>query len=267
MTFSSDSLSQSPATNFTGQERDRATGLSYHSARYYDPRLGRWPSVDPLFLRNPEKGIESPLEANLYGYAANNPVAFTDPAGLAIYNIAIKGQGVNIFGHNITLHVDDNTKVATFYEVTGPSPSAANVYKRSESDFVEHYREHLPGIDTPDFDPASSVGKDYDVVEVVGVDEEAALSYLNISAELFSPDEGPFFPYRPLHDNCATFSHEAYRTGGREFTPEPGNLGENPTRYPRDLQQAIRHHNQQQAKAEQQNGEQPPPAEQQNDES
>ena len=35
---------------YTGMERDEESGLSYHSARYYLPWLGRWGSVDPVGL-------------------------------------------------------------------------------------------------------------------------------------------------------------------------------------------------------------------------
>ena len=66
---------------FTGQELDKETGLSYHSARYMDPVLGRFISVDPLLVAMPEEcGIQ---ECNMYGYALNNPVAFIDTTGTA----------------------------------------------------------------------------------------------------------------------------------------------------------------------------------------
>lgn len=64
---------------FTGQELDKETGLSYHSARYMDPVLGRFISVDPLLVETPEKcGIQ---ECNLYGYSQSNPVNFIDRNG------------------------------------------------------------------------------------------------------------------------------------------------------------------------------------------
>ncbi|MEJ2765234.1 SpvB/TcaC N-terminal domain-containing protein [Photobacterium sp. MCCC 1A19761] len=57
---------------FTGMERDEESGLSYHSARYYAPWLGRWASADPSEL------IDGP---NLYWYSRNSPVVYTDPTG------------------------------------------------------------------------------------------------------------------------------------------------------------------------------------------
>jgi RHS repeat-associated protein len=53
---------------FTGEPRD-ATGLQYHRARYYDPALGAWASLDQL---------ETP---NRYAYVDGNVVNWTDPSG------------------------------------------------------------------------------------------------------------------------------------------------------------------------------------------
>ena len=58
---------------YTGMERDEESGLSYHSARYYAPWIGRWIKPDPAALRD---GI------NDYQYASGNPVRLTDPTGL-----------------------------------------------------------------------------------------------------------------------------------------------------------------------------------------
>jgi RHS repeat-associated protein len=72
---------------FTSQERDNETGYDYFGARYYDARMGRWGSIDPLAGKYP--GI-SP-----YVYVANNPLIYFDPDGRAIYR---KGEGY-ISGH------------------------------------------------------------------------------------------------------------------------------------------------------------------------
>ncbi len=57
---------------YTGMERDEESGLAYHTARYYIPWLGRWLSPDPAGLADGN---------NLYRYARNNPLKFTDPNG------------------------------------------------------------------------------------------------------------------------------------------------------------------------------------------
>jgi RHS repeat-associated protein len=68
------------ATNgysFTGREWDGETGLYYYRARYYDPKIGRFISEDPLPVTL--RGTE---ELNAYTYAANNPSNRRDPRGL-----------------------------------------------------------------------------------------------------------------------------------------------------------------------------------------
>lgn len=58
---------------YTGMERDEETGLSYHTARYYLPWLGRWGSSDPI-------GVEGGV--CVYVYSENNPILFSDIHGL-----------------------------------------------------------------------------------------------------------------------------------------------------------------------------------------
>jgi len=59
---------------FTGHELDRETGLYYAKARYYDPKMSLFLSVDPLLETQPNK--------TPYHYASNNPVNRVDPDGL-----------------------------------------------------------------------------------------------------------------------------------------------------------------------------------------
>ena len=61
---------------FTGHVVDVATGLTYMQQRYYDPRIGRFWSVDPV------TAFSAPgLNFNRYWYANNNPYKFIDPDG------------------------------------------------------------------------------------------------------------------------------------------------------------------------------------------
>ena len=52
------------------------TGLTHIGARDYDPALGRFESVDPLFT------VEDPQSWHGYAYADNTPVTSSDPTGL-----------------------------------------------------------------------------------------------------------------------------------------------------------------------------------------
>jgi len=56
-----------------GQYLDRETGLYYNLHRYYDPRVGAYINQDPI-------GLDGDM--NLYGYAIQNPLSYSDPHGL-----------------------------------------------------------------------------------------------------------------------------------------------------------------------------------------
>jgi RHS repeat-associated protein len=73
-------ISQTCSSNykFTGYEYDSETGLYYAKARYYNPRLGRFMTPDPLGGQ-----IGDPQSVNRYVYVLNNPLSLIDPLGLA----------------------------------------------------------------------------------------------------------------------------------------------------------------------------------------
>ena len=60
---------------FNGKELDSETGMYYYGARYYDPSLSIWMSVDPL--------AEQFLNFSPYNYTMNNPINMVDPDGRA----------------------------------------------------------------------------------------------------------------------------------------------------------------------------------------
>ena len=74
---SSNSANPNDNYKFTGYERDQEAGLTldYANARTYDPILGRFLQVDPLFDDAMQVGL-SP-----YNYSWNNPTNLTDPNG------------------------------------------------------------------------------------------------------------------------------------------------------------------------------------------
>ena len=76
--FGANSTSGASTANafaFTGRERD-GTGLSFYRARYYDPRVQRFISDDPLRFRGGS--------LNLQAYVANAPIDLADPTGLCL---------------------------------------------------------------------------------------------------------------------------------------------------------------------------------------
>ena len=81
---------------YAGKELDEENGLDwyYFGARYYDPAIARWMSVDPLANKFPSW---SP-----YNYVYNNPLNAVDPngeAGLKInFDVAVSGGIFNATG-------------------------------------------------------------------------------------------------------------------------------------------------------------------------
>lgn len=73
--------SMSPAPSgpgYTGHVNDPDTGLVYMQARYYDPAVGRFLSVDPAGVT-----AGNQFNFNRYDYGNNNPVKNLDPNGKA----------------------------------------------------------------------------------------------------------------------------------------------------------------------------------------
>jgi len=66
---------------YAGEQTDES-GLGYNRARYYNPAMGAFASLDPF------EGIPSvPMSMNGYGYVHGNPVNLTDPDGQFPTNI------------------------------------------------------------------------------------------------------------------------------------------------------------------------------------
>jgi len=68
--------SADPRYKFTGKERDVESQYDYFGARYYDARVGRYLSVDPL---SSSLGLSS---WSPYHYSYSNPLRFIDPSGM-----------------------------------------------------------------------------------------------------------------------------------------------------------------------------------------
>ena len=61
---------------FNGKELDEETGNYYYGARYYNPKVSQWLSVDPL--------AEKYAGFSPYNYTLNNPVMLVDPNGMSV---------------------------------------------------------------------------------------------------------------------------------------------------------------------------------------
>jgi len=139
---------------FTGKEFDPETGLYDHGARYRDPKLGGWLSVDPALARgeyfpsgNRERdsnlpgmgGVFNPVNLNVYCYAGLNPVKFVDPDG----NYSIFVELPDDRNHTGKLHL---------YDDSGKHLSSYNVLGRGSNDALNNYTHNnrlKPHADTP----------------------------------------------------------------------------------------------------------------------
>lgn len=65
--------------HFTGKERDSESGLDDFGDRYYSSPMGRFTSVDPIWVKIDR--LVDPQRLNLYAYGRNNPLLFVDPDG------------------------------------------------------------------------------------------------------------------------------------------------------------------------------------------
>ncbi len=107
--------------SFTGREWDPETGLYYYRARYYDPKIGRFISEDPIQWRGGD--------SNFYAYVRNNPVNYLDPSGLAAWGVG-GGAGWSLPGlvgdGNCMVVVDSNGGVGVLCCAgVGPAASAS----------------------------------------------------------------------------------------------------------------------------------------------
>jgi RHS repeat-associated protein len=114
-------ISSATSTNerrkYIGQFSDDS-GLSYLNARYMDPSRGQFTSEDPTFLQlgvpdrirgftklTQQHFLQNPQAINSYGYANDNPIRNSDPAGLAVWEGSLSG-GWWLGGGTINLDVD-----------------------------------------------------------------------------------------------------------------------------------------------------------------
>ena len=70
---------------FLGAVSDGGSGLTLLGARYYDPVVGTFISVDPLL----DTGLTA--QFNAYVYSGNNPMTWSDPSGMSWWDDMING--------------------------------------------------------------------------------------------------------------------------------------------------------------------------------
>jgi RHS repeat-associated protein len=112
---------------YTNQKFDTETNLHYYGARYYDPKVGKFTSTDPIvqhFL---------PCDLNLYAYVWNNPLTIVDPSGAREYQKLIEVGG-NRFKATITESTGWNSFFNATIEYLDIEGNVAKAYFNAEYD-------------------------------------------------------------------------------------------------------------------------------------
>ncbi|MCV6630233.1 MAG: RHS repeat-associated core domain-containing protein [Flavobacteriaceae bacterium] len=130
---------------FNAKELDEETGLYYYGARYYNPRISLWLSVDPLWE-------EVGAHRSPYEYTYSNPIMFTDPTGMgpewvpkvnsngSITYVAEKGDTVDTFADQYGISrekakelIGSETVIAGVTSVSGDQVYEMNPYGQEKS--------------------------------------------------------------------------------------------------------------------------------------
>lgn len=105
---------------YPGQYYDAESGLHYNYFRYYDPKLGRYITSDPIGLAG---GI------NTYEYAASDPINYYDENGLdarAAIAICMIQVGLGYYAADSLLHAVDDYQQKRSDRVYGDSHSSVS---------------------------------------------------------------------------------------------------------------------------------------------
>ena len=145
-------VSGSPDTRykFTGKERDTETGYDYFGARYYDARIGRWHTVDPLADRGVLRSWSS------YHYSLCNPLLFVDPKGMAP-DVYVKGKD----GNRAANELDKETQVKISRDAkTGKLSATGEPGNKAEEILVKAINDPSVNVNLETTDANSFISKD-----------------------------------------------------------------------------------------------------------
>jgi len=113
---------------FTGEMTD-ANGLVHLRARYYDPNVGVFASLDPF------EGVDSrPMSVNGYSYVEGNPINWINPSGMAridIWAAAFIAPNKIEFPYGIDFYADwhgDNRSWHTLSDFNFYTPLSSRVW-------------------------------------------------------------------------------------------------------------------------------------------
>jgi len=168
-----------PGYKFTGKELDPETGLYYFGARYYEPKLSKWISADPILgdylsVKGTSGGLIMPVNFALYTYAHLNPVKLVDPNGESVFAFefdkssqygtvaliwngwlpdgvfrinsrADNGSGIasGVYSYKVGTHPIDGGKSNRYFTDHGNATAGLNLY--NDSKLTDRNLPALPG--------------------------------------------------------------------------------------------------------------------------
>ena len=195
---------------FTGKERDEKSDYDYFGARYYDARVGRWGSTDPL------SNLFTSFSSYAYGY--DNPLSFFDVGGAFPYTFHIRSfappnsfLGTGFHDDNRGFSIEQNVTSRVKQEFTidpsaqtysggkpisdptfwnGLSLTASPTGGIYQPEFSSNYFGSSSATTISNFEASNpfflGVAPNIDVSSAIGITEDIAAGKLYLSIDLMS---------------------------------------------------------------------------------
>jgi len=170
---------------FNGKELDTETGLYYYSARYYDPRISLFISVDPL--------AEQTMTP--YQYTYQNPIRFIDPTGMAAEDNDGWGKRDNIWEYSYHI-TKDNYKDLGYSEYM----DAGNIFSTTNDIADGRYNYSLNANGNVQDSHGSSMKNKFKTgagTTISNLDKDTSLVGFGRTAYMSGNHDPKYSPYNP----------------------------------------------------------------------